>query len=35
LHVVTDGEIGSLTDAEIADQITVLNRTFAAARAAR
>jgi hypothetical protein len=29
LHVVTDGAIGSLTDAKIADQITVLNRTFA------
>jgi hypothetical protein len=29
LHVVTDGAIGSLTDAQIADQITVLNRTFA------
>jgi Pregnancy-associated plasma protein-A len=29
LHVVTDGAIGSLTDAQIADQITVLSRTFA------
>jgi Pregnancy-associated plasma protein-A len=27
-HVVTDGSIGSLTDAQIADQITVLNMTF-------
>jgi len=30
MHVVTDGAIGNLTDAQIADQITVLNRTFAA-----
>jgi hypothetical protein len=29
LHVITDGAIGNLTDAQIADQITVLNRTFA------
>jgi pregnancy-associated plasma protein-A len=29
VHVVTDGAIGSLSDAQIADQITVLNRTFA------
>jgi hypothetical protein len=27
-HVVTDGSIGSLTDAQIADQISVLNLTF-------
>ena len=29
VHVITDGAIGNLTDAQIADQITVLNRTFA------
>ena len=28
-HVVTDGAIGSLTDAQIADQMQVLNLTFA------
>ena len=28
-HVVTDGAIGSLTQAQIADQIAVLNHTFA------
>jgi hypothetical protein len=31
LHVVTDGATGALTDAQIADQITVLNKTFAGA----
>jgi pregnancy-associated plasma protein-A len=29
VHVITDGATGSLTDAQIAGQITVLNRTFA------
>ena len=29
-HVVTDGATGSLTDAQIADQLAVLNHTFAA-----
>jgi hypothetical protein len=29
VHLVTDGAIGNLTDTQIADQITVLNRTFA------
>jgi Pregnancy-associated plasma protein-A len=29
VHVVTDGAIGSLTDKQIADQIAVLNRTYA------
>ena len=29
VHVITDGAIGNLTNAQIADQITVLNRTFA------
>ena len=29
VHVVTAGAIGNLTDSQIADQITVLNRTFA------
>jgi hypothetical protein len=29
VHVITDGAIGSLTDTQIANQITVLNRTFA------
>jgi hypothetical protein len=29
VHVITDGAIGNVTDAQIADQITVLNRTFA------
>ena len=29
VHVVTDGAIGNLTDQQIADQIAVLNRTFA------
>jgi hypothetical protein len=28
-HVVTNGSVGSLTDAQIADQVSVLNRTFA------
>ena len=35
LHVITDGAIGNLTDAQIADQITVLNRTFAGGDARR
>jgi hypothetical protein len=30
-HVITDGAIGSLTDAQIADQMEVLNETFAGA----
>jgi hypothetical protein len=30
-HVVTAGTVGSVTDAQIADQITVLNKTFAGA----
>ena len=29
VHVITDGAIGELTDAQIAAQIRVLNRTFA------
>jgi hypothetical protein len=29
VHVITDGATGSLTNTQIADQITVLNRTFA------
>jgi pregnancy-associated plasma protein-A len=29
VHVITAGAIGNVTDAQIADQITVLNRTFA------
>jgi Pregnancy-associated plasma protein-A len=29
VHVITDGAIGNVTDAQIADQIAVLNRTFA------
>jgi hypothetical protein len=29
VHVITDGAVGSLTDAQIAAQLTVLNRTFA------
>jgi hypothetical protein len=28
-HVVTDGTLGALTDADVATQITVLNKTFA------
>jgi hypothetical protein len=28
-HVVTDGAVGALTDAQIADQISVLNNTYA------
>lgn len=31
VHVVTDGAIGAVTDRQVADQITVLNRTFAGA----
>jgi hypothetical protein len=31
VHVITDGATGNVTDAQIADQITVLNRTFAGA----
>jgi hypothetical protein len=34
-HVVTDGAIGAVTDAQIAAQIEVLNNTYAAAREAR
>jgi hypothetical protein len=30
VHVVTDGTVGALTDAQIADQIAVLNNTFSA-----
>jgi hypothetical protein len=30
-HVVTAGSIGAVSDAQIADQITILNRTFAGA----
>jgi hypothetical protein len=29
VHVITAGSVGNLTDAQIADQIAVLNRTFA------
>jgi hypothetical protein len=29
MHVVTDGALGNVTDAQIADQIAVLNHTFA------
>jgi hypothetical protein len=29
VHVITDGAIGALTDAQIADQITVLTRKYA------
>ena len=29
-HVVTDGATGALTDAQIAEQIAVLNNTFSA-----
>ena len=31
VHVVTAGTVGNLTDAQIADQVTVLDRTFAGA----
>ena len=31
VHVVTDGAVGNLTNRQIGDQITVLNRTFAGA----
>ena len=34
-HVVTDGAIGALTDAQIAAQIAVLNNTFSARRGRR
>jgi len=29
MHIVTDGKVGNVTDAQIADQIDVLNNTFA------
>ena len=32
VHVITDGAIGALTDAQIAAQMSVLNSTFAGAR---
>ena len=28
-HVVTDGTVGALTDADVATQISILNKTFA------